>query len=345
MAGRGSRLRPQTLTTPKPLVSIAGSPILFQLVKDTVKLINEPIEEMVFIIGDPLFFDKKVVFDLKDLAKKHNSKAIIYRQLNPLGTGHAIMCAKESLSGSAIVIYPDTLIKVDKNFDKKSDVVIWTKQVDNPESYGVVKLNSSNQIIDLVEKPIEFISDLAVIGMYYFKEISQLRDKLELVIANKKTNSGEFQINDGLLDMMKEGKIFSVREVSEWLDCGDVKNRIFDIDKKISGQRISLLFLSALTDYYADLIELISKKSNLINSIIIPPCFISDGTVIKNSTIGPHVSIGFESEVLDSIISNSIIQDNSKIRNANIKKSMIGNNCQYDGTGQEINIGDFSELI
>ena len=332
MAGRGSRLRPQTLTTPKPLVSIAGSPILFQLVKDTVKLINEPIEEMVFIIGDPLFFDKKVVFDLKDLAKKHNSKAIIYRQLNPLGTGHAIMCAKESLSGSAIVIYPDTLIKVDKNFDKKSDVVIWTKQVDNPESYGVVKLNSSNQIIDLVEKPIEFISDLAVIGMYYFKEISQLRDKLELVIANKKTNSGEFQINDGLLDMMKEGKIFSVGEVSEWLDCGDVK-------KCIIANKSMLTFLKE------DGIELISKKSNLINSIIIPPCFISEDTVIKNSTIGPHVSIGFESEVSDSIISNSIIQDNSKIRNANIKKSMIGNNCQYDGTGQEINIGDFSELI
>ena len=84
---------------------------------------------------------------------------------------------------------------------------------------------------------------------------------------------------------------------------------------------------------------------DLINSIIIPPCFISEGTVIKNSTIVPHVSIGFESEVLDSIISNSIIQDNSKIRNADIKKSMIGNNCQYDGTGQEINIGDFSELI
>ena len=153
MAGRGSRLRPQTLTTPKPLVTIAGSPILNQLVRDTVKLINESIDEIVFIIGDPLFFDEQVETQLVSLAKTYNAKAVIYRQLKPLGTGHAIMCAKNSLKGRAIVIYPDTLIKTEEKFDKSSDVVIWTKQVDNPDLYGVVKLNSKKEIIDLVEQP------------------------------------------------------------------------------------------------------------------------------------------------------------------------------------------------
>ena len=332
MAGRGSRLRPQTLTTPKPLVPIAGSPILNQLVRDTVKLINESIDEIVFIIGDPLFFDKQVEIQLVSLAKKYNAKAVIYRQLKPLGTGHAIMCAKDSLKGSAIVIYPDTLIKAEENFDKNSDVVIWTKQVSNPQAYGVVKLNSNNEIIDLVEKPLKFVSDLAVIGIYYFKEISQLRDKLEIVIANNKMNSGEYQINDGLLSMMKEGKKFSVGKVSEWLDCGNV-------EKCITANKVMLTFLKE------DGMKLISDKINLVNSKIIPPCSIAEGTTIKDSLVGPHVSLGLGSEILNSTISNSIIQNNSKIRNAKFQKSMIGNNCIYDGKSQEINIGDFSELI
>ena len=332
MAGRGSRLRPHTLTTPKPLVPIAGSPILNQLVRDTVKLIDESIEEMVFIIGDPLFFDKRVEKNLKTLAKKYNAKPVIYRQINPLGTGHAIMCAKDSLNGSAIVIYPDTLIKVEENFNKSSDVVIWTKQVSNPESYGVVKLNSNKEIIDLIEKPLKFVSDLAVIGIYYFKEISHLRDKLEIVIANNKMNSGEYQINDGLLMMMKEGRKFSVGKVSQWLDCGNV-------EKCVTANKAMLTFLEE------DGVKLISKKIKLVNSKIIPPCSIADGTIIKDSLVGPHVSVGPGSEILNSTISNSIIQSNSKIRNAKFQKSMIGNNCIYDGEGQEINIGDFSELI
>ena len=145
-------------------------------------------------------------------------------------------------------------------------------------------------------------------------------------------NSGEYQINDGLLAMMKEGKKFSVGKVSEWLDCGNVK-------KCISANKVMLSFLQE------DRVQLISKKINLVNSKIIPPCSIANGVTIKNSYVGPHVSVGIDSEILNSTISNSIIQCNSIIRNAKIQKSMIGNNCIYDGKGEEINIGDFSELI
>jgi glucose-1-phosphate thymidylyltransferase len=332
MAGRGSRLRPQTLITPKPLVPIAGIPILNQLVSDTIKLVDEPIDEMIFIIGDPIFFDKNVEKNLDLLAKKHNSKATIFRQLKPLGTGHAIMCAKESLSGSAIVIYPDTLIKADQKFDKNADAVIWTKQVSNPEAYGVVKLNEHNEIIDLVEKPKNFISDLAVIGIYYFKEISQLKEKLEIVISKNKMNSGEYQINDGLLAMMKDGRKFLVGEVKEWHDCGNVK-------KCIAANKAMLTILSKNNNNF------VSKKIKSINSKIIHPCYIDEHVIIKGSSVGPYVSIGKGSEIINSSISNTIIQANSVIKNADIEKSMIGNNCTYDGQGREINIGDFSELI
>ena len=332
MAGRGSRLRPQTLTTPKPLIRIAGSPILKQLIRDTVKLINEPINEMIFIIGEPPFFDKKTVEYLNSLANEYHARPIIYRQSDPLGTGHAIMCAADSLKGSAIVIYPDTLIEAKENFDKNSDVVIWTKKVNNPEAYGVVKLDSNNYIVDLVEKPSKFVSDLAVIGLYYFKEISQLKDKLEIVIKNNKTNNGEFQINEGLLSMMKDGMKFTVGKVSEWLDCGNVQKCIV----------ANKTMLNILNKYDKNLI---SESLNIVNSEIIPPCSIADGVIIKNSSVGPHVSIGLNSELLNSSVSCSIIQQNSKIRNAKLQNSMIGNNCIYDGSAKEINIGDFSELI
>ena len=108
MAGRGSRLRPHSLTVPKPLIPIAGQPIVHRLVKDIVKVVKQPVDEIAFVLGDPAFFGNEVVDSLKDLAKSLGAKASIYRQLNPLGTGHAIMCAKDSLSGPAVIAYADT---------------------------------------------------------------------------------------------------------------------------------------------------------------------------------------------------------------------------------------------
>lgn len=331
MAGRGSRLRPHTLTTPKPLISIAGKSIVARLINDAAKLVNEPIEEMAFIVGSPLFFGKDVINELENIAKSHNSKARIYRQLNPLGTGHAIMCAEESLQGKALVIYPDTLIRTNESFDKSADAVIWTKQVANPEAYGVVKLNANGEIIDLIEKPSNFISDFAVIGIYYFKEIGQLKEQLKIVIKNNTTHSGEFQINDGLLGMMAKGKLFKVGKVTAWLDCGNVKSTI-------SSNKEMLNFL------LEDKEELISDNINLINSKLIEPCYISSNVVIENSTIGPHVSVNSNSKISNSTLSNSIVGENTILSNATIKNSMIGNNCKYDGRHNEINIGDFSEL-
>ena len=331
MAGRGSRLRPHTLTTPKPLISIAGKPIVARLINDVAKLINEPIEEMVFIVGSPLFFGKDVINKLEKIAKSHNSKARIYRQLNPLGTGHAIMCAEESLKGKALVIYPDTLIRANESFDKNAYVVIWTKQVDNPEAYGVVKLNANEEIIDLIEKPSDFVSDFAVIGIYYFKEIAHLKEQLKIVIKNNTMHSGEFQINDGLLGMMENGSLFKVGKISAWLDCGNVNSTI-------SSNKEMLNFL------LEDKEGLISDNINLINSKVIEPCYISSNVVIANSTIGPYVSINSDSKISNVVISNSIVGENTILSNAKIKNSMIGNNCKYDGQHTEINIGDFSEL-
>ena len=332
MAGRGSRLRPHTLTTAKPLVKIAGKSILFQLVEDAVKLANEPIEEMAFIVGDKSFFGNKIISELKSLAFKFDAKATIYRQLEPLGTGHAIMCAADSLIGKAMVIYPDTLIRFSESFEKDADAVIWTKEVENPEAYGVVKLNSDGNIIDLVEKPKNNISNLAVIGMYYFKDASQLKKQLQTVINEKIIHSGEYQINDGLLKMINNGRVFKAGKVTEWLDCGNVKSSIFS-NKKM------------LEFHHKDKKQLVSNDLKSIDSNIIEPVFIDKDVVIENSTVGPYVSLYRGATIKNSLVRNSIIGECSIVKNANIENSMIGNNCKYDGNYKSVNIGDFSELI
>lgn len=332
MAGRGSRLRPHTLTTPKPLVPVAGLPIVEHLVKDIAKVVHQSIEEVAFVIGDPAFFGEEVVQFLTKIAEDLGAKASIYRQLEPLGTGHAIMCAEPSLDGPAVVAYADTLIRADFQIDADADAQIWVKKVSNPEAYGVVKLDETKAIVELVEKPKELISDLAVIGIYYFKNISQLKQELQKVISEKQTHGGEYQINDGIKAMMAQGKRFVPGEVDEWMDCGN-KNITVETNSKM---------LSFLAEERK---EMIHPSVQLKNSKIIPPCCIGENTVLTDSTVGPGVSIGKNSTITNSNVKNSIIQNQTFIENASLDHAMIGNHVRYNGSHTQISLGDYSELI
>jgi len=332
MAGRGSRLRPHSLTVPKPLIPVAGQPIVHRLVKDIAKVLNEPIEEIAFVLGDPAWFGDDVVSSLEDLAKSLGAKASIYRQDQPLGTGHAIMCAKDSLSGPAVIAYADTLIRADFDLDPNADAVIWVKQVDQPEAYGVVKLNEKQEIVELVEKPKEFVTDLAVIGIYYFKEVATLKEELQKVLDNNIIHGGEYQINDGIIGMMNRGKVFKTGEVSEWMDCGN-KAVTLETNTRMLG------FLK--TDGEEQLVANSIRKDE---SKIIEPCYIGENVVLKNATIGPNVSIGNNCVIEDSVIKNSLIQTNTSIKNANLDDAMIGNHVNYDGSFTKISIGDYSVL-
>lgn len=331
MAGRGSRLRPHSLTVPKPLIPVAGKPIVHRLVSDIAKVLGEPIEEIAFVLGDPAFFGEEVVQSLTELAEGLGAKASIYRQDQPLGTGHAIMCAKESLSGPAVIAYADTLIRADFDLDKSADSVIWVKQVDAPEAYGVVKLNDKQEIVELVEKPETFVSDLAVIGIYYFKDVAQLKDELQLVLDNNIINGGEYQINDGIKQMMAKGMKFVPGKVEEWMDCGNKKVTL-ETNMRMLG------FLEK------DGEELISNSVQLENANIIEPCFIGENVVLKDVTVGPYVSIGDNTVIVNSTIKNSLIQTHSKISNANLDNAMIGNHVVFDGNFEAISIGDYSVL-
>lgn len=329
MAGRGSRLRPHTLTVPKPLIPIAGKPIVQRLVEDIAGVLEEDIEEIAFIIKDD--FGAEIEEKLLAVAADLGAKGTIYYQDKPLGTGHAIMCAKESLQGPCVIAYADTLFKADFNLDKSADSVIWVKQVNDPQAYGVVQLNDSREITGLVEKPQKFVSDLAVIGIYYFKDAGVLKAELQKVLDNNIIHGGEYQINDGIKAMMAQGMRFVPGKVDEWMDCGN-KNVTVETNSRM------LNFL------HADGENLVSENIEVNGSTIIPPCYIGEGVVLEDAVIGPNVSVGDGTRIVNSTVKNSLIQTNSTVKNAKLDNAMIGNHATFNGEFTDVSIGDYSAL-
>jgi glucose-1-phosphate thymidylyltransferase len=308
---------------------VAGKPIVHRLVEDIAGVLNQKIDEVAFIIHES--FGAKVEQDLLAIAQKLGAKGTIYYQNEALGTGHAIMCAKDSLSGPAVIAYADTLIRADFDLDTKADSVIWVKQVDQPEAFGVVNLNPMGEIIELVEKPKEFVSDLAVIGIYYFKDVAVLKHELQSVLDNNIIHGGEYQINDGIKQMMAKGMKFVPGKVDEWMDCGNK-----DVTVETNTRMLGFL--------HNDGEHLIDYGVKQENSTIIPPCYIGENVVLINATIGPNVSLGNGCHVVDSTLKNSLVQTHVHIKNANLDNAMIGNHVQYDGHFTSISIGDYSVL-
>jgi glucose-1-phosphate thymidylyltransferase len=329
MAGRGSRLRPHTLTVPKPLIPIAGKPIVHRLVEDIAGVINQEIEEIAFIIHKD--FGKQVEVELIAIAEKLGAKGTICYQNEALGTAHAILCAKESMQGPIVVAYADTLFRADFSLDTSADSVIWVKQVEDPSAFGVVQLNENNQIVDFVEKPKEFVSDLAIIGIYYFKSGETLRAELQYLLDNNVVKGGEYQLTDALENMKVKGLKFVPGKVDEWMDCGN-KNVTVETNSRL------LNFL------HADGENLVDSSVICENSTIIQPCFIGENVKLINATVGPNVSLGKGCTVENATIKNSLVQNQSTIKNANLDNAMIGSFASFDGDFTSISIGDYSVL-
>ncbi len=328
MAGIGSRLRPHTLTIPKPLTKIAGKPIVQRLVEDIAGLLDQTIEEVCFIIGPT--FPKDTEERLMNITKSLKTKGIVVVQHEALGTAHAIYQAKQSLNGPCVVAFADTLFKADFSLNPDADGAVWVKKVADPSAYGVIKTNDG-YITDFVEKPTEFVSDLAIIGIYYFKKGEDLKTEIEYLLDNNIKDKGEYQLTNALENLKQKGNKFVPGEVNDWMDCGN--------------KAITIKTNTSVLQYAEKEQEnLVSNTVVLENSKIIAPCFIGENVVLKNSTIGPNVSLGMNSVVSNSTISNSLIQEEVEILNAKLSNSMIGNKVKYNGNFTSISIGDFSVL-
>jgi glucose-1-phosphate thymidylyltransferase len=325
MAGMGKRLRPHTLTTPKPLIPIAGKPIVQRLVEDIAKVTPEKIDNIGFIVGH---FGTEVEKQLLAIADRAGAKGHILYQEEALGTAHAVYCAKDLLKGKVSVAFADTLFRADFKLDVNQDGIIWVKEIEDPSAFGVVKTNEEGIITEFIEKPKELVSNKAIIGIYYFKDGEALKKEIAHLIDNNITAGGEFQLTMALESLKQKGTKFKPGTVDDWLDCGN-KNITVQSNSKY------LTFMSE-----SDL----KSTAEIVNSTIVQPVYLAPGVKIHNSVIGPGVSVGEGTELVNAKIEHSLIQGNNLIKDAVLSNSMIGNYVRVKNYNGELSLGDYSEI-
>lgn len=308
MAGRGTRLRPHTNNIPKPLLKICGKSIIEWIVEEIKISTSDKIDEIHFIIGD---FGSDTEKMLLDTAISVGSKGFIHYQREPLGTGHALYCAKEALNGNVFVAFADTIFKGKIRIDKEVDGIIWTMKVQNPEKYGVVKTDSHNIITDFIEKPKNFISNNAIVGLYYFKEAEKLRLEIEDLVENNRRENNELQLTNCLENLKVKNNRLKCEELEEWLDCGN-REELLATNKR--------------------LIELSKKDRKYISSV----------SKVVNSNVENYVSIEENVSIKNSKLDNCIVFENSVIENCELHDSIIGRNCTVKGLKGKIYLGDYS---
>jgi glucose-1-phosphate thymidylyltransferase len=324
MAGMGKRLRPHTLTTPKPLIHVAGKPIVQRLVEEICQVSDQKVEHIAFVTGR---FGEAAEQHLLDVANTLGAKGSIHYQDQALGTAHAVLCAADHLKGPVTVAFADTLFKANFELDQNADGVLWVQKIDDPRQFGVVVTDDNGKILEFVEKPQQFVSDLAMIGIYYFKDGQWLRRELEYLVDNNITNGGEYQLPDALRNMMKQGALFTPGTVNDWMDCGN-KSAVVETNQKILGYE----------PQYA-------QAQNIgENSQVIPPCFIADDVVLKNAVVGPYVSLEKGVKIINSKIENAIVNAQTIIAESKIENAMIGSHCHIRHYSGDLNLGDYSTV-
>jgi len=332
MAGWGTRLRPHTLTVPKPLIKVAGKTVTERLIDEIIRSAGIQPEQIVFIIKPE--FGPAVEQMLQNIAAQYNVPARIVYQKEALGTAHAVYMAKDYLEGPVFIAYADTLFKGDIRLDPQADAVIFVKKVSHPEQFGVVQLDDNgDKIIRFVEKPKEFVSDLAIIGIYYFKNGEKLRDEIRYLIDNDIKKSGEYQLTDALIALLEQNFVFRPATIDRWMDFGN-KNAV-------------LVSLKEILEWeHAEGIPLRGENIVLENTIIREPVYLGDNVVLRHVEIGPYTAVENGTVIENTQLSNSLIGSDTHIRNARLSNSMIGNHVKIDMQDKHpsLDLGDFSKI-
>jgi glucose-1-phosphate thymidylyltransferase len=322
VAGAGTSLRPHTFTQPKPLIPVAGKPIIFFIID---QLIEIGVQEYVFIIGH---LGDKLQLELEENYPNLEMEFVI--QSNRLGIGHAIWTAKSTFEDTTeiLIILGDTIIDGDifKVIDCQSSC-FGVKKVKDPRGFGIAEFSDDGSVIRVVEKPKIPISNMALVGLYKIKEVPLLLEVIEEMIEKEERTHGELQLTDAIMKMIEKGVNFKAIPVKNWFDC---------------GKREILLETNAtlLKKYATKNIEV----SNYPNTIIIPPVSIGGNCTISDSIIGPYVSIGNQARIKKGIIKDSIIGNYATINTIILNKSVIGNDASIKGTSQSLNIGENTEI-
>lgn len=323
VAGAGTRLRPLTYTQPKPLIPVAGKPIISYIID---QLVAQGIEEFVFVIG---YLGEKIKNYLEQSYPGIKKDFVL--QEKRLGTGHAIWVARELIANTeeVVIFFGDVIVDFD------IDTVIQTpnsflaiQKVKDPREFGIVELNKEKNVVRLVEKPRIPKSDLAMVGFYKIREVQELIDALDFNISNDIRTAGVFPLTDALMRMVQRGVQLHTIKVDKWYDCG--KKEVL-----LETNAILLEKDGALG---------IDNVPHFDNTIIIHPVRIGQNCEINNAIIGPHVTIGDNVIINRAIIRNSIIGNYASIKEINLHNSVVGNDASITGLIQSLNIGDNTEI-
>ena len=315
VAGEGTRLRPHTHTVPKPLLRVAGKPILGHILDDVVAL---GIKEVVLVVG---YRGENIVDYVR---ANYDLDLNFVQQTERLGLGHAIYLSREFVGAEPVLILlGDTIFKGDlKKMVASGGNSIGVKPVPDPERFGIAEIENS-RIISLVEKPERPKSNLAVAGIYAITESAALYGALDSIISSGRRTKGEFQLTDALNMMIKNGSELKSFEVEGWYDCGKPE---------------------ALLETNRALLELSAPRVEIPGSIIIDPVHIGENVTIESSVIGPFVSVAENSSIKRSIVRNSIVGESAVVEDGLLDSSLIGDRAVVKGTFKRLNVGDSSEI-
>ena len=318
LAGKGTRLRPHTHSKPKPLVHVAGKPVLGHIL-DKIKELE--VEEIVFITGDM----EDQIKDFVSTNYDYNTK--YFKQTELLGDGHAINMASGEIDSDVLIVFVDTLFMRDIKSDIEnmgdSEGIVWSSKTEDPRRFGILEVNK-NVIKGIEEKPEIPKSDLAIIGLYYFKDSKKVFSYLNKVMEMNLSTKGEYRLADAMSLMVEDGVELKTFAVDKWLDCG-VPETLLQTNEYL------------LNNGY-------SKESPTNNSVIIKPVYIEKGAIVENSVIGPNVSVAKDVKLKGCIIENSIIGVGAELQNLNLEDSLIGAQTYLVESPKSLNVGDNTQI-
>jgi glucose-1-phosphate thymidylyltransferase len=321
LAGFGTRLRPHTYTKPKPLINVAGKPVLGHLLD---KIANLDISEYIFIVG----YLGEQVEDYVNREYKLNAKFVEQKELS--GQAHAIWLAREYLDDEPVfILFVDTLFEADLTVLQKTDAdaVIFVKEVEDPRSFGVVTLDNQGYITSFVEKPDTMENRLAVVGLYYFKSGKALIGAIQQQMDEGQKKGNEYFLANAMDIMVKSGCKFRVEQVSVWLDCGNPKT-VLETNRYL---------LQNSRDNSAEL----GERPGVI---IIPPVNIHPTATLSHSVIGPNVTIGANCTIESCILRDTIVDEGATCKDTLLDQSLVGRNANVEGRYRSVNVGDSSAI-
>ncbi|MFP4228569.1 MAG: sugar phosphate nucleotidyltransferase [Salinivenus sp.] len=326
MAGRGTRVRPHSHVTPKPLLSVKGRTIVERIVDTFARVLPEVPDEGVFVLGPD--FGQEIRDQLTEICEARGMTANFSVQHEALGTAHAVGCAEDHLQGNGVVVFADTLFHIadDVTIDAHADVVAFVREVEDPRRFGVA-VRDGEQVTKLIEKPDDPVSNEALIGIYYVRELADLHAEInDLIEHDEKGKGGEYQLTDAFDRMLQDDQVFTTAGVDAWMDCGTIPALLETTGRILDRESDSL------------------RQGTVEDSVIHEPVYVGPGATIQNSVVGPHVSVEAGATITNTVVRDSIVFQEATVQDAVLAKSVVGRHAAVKQMKQSLNVGDHSQM-